>query len=164
MSAKTVKIKSIFIPLACASYVVSLFLPCYYHSMTFMGTSVDLLKGWECITNGIFSFDYIESDQNPFPLIAWLSNIPFYASIPLIIFSRGRRSMKVSFIFAATAMIMALGVAFHYEQGGNTIFPLYGSYVWLASYAFLVLASRLLFLEYKRAESPFDQSQQNPKI
>lgn len=127
--------KVVIVLFALFFYTAALLLPCYDYTHLDEGGN-----GYQCLIMGWFSFLFIADDYNPFPLIAWISNFPFFIGLLVYVFAKSKKSYRASYLFLLTALFMSLGSLIHYSRpnlGHADYYPEYGCFVWILSYAVL---------------------------
>ncbi|MBC7865592.1 MAG: hypothetical protein IAF38_21640 [Bacteroidia bacterium] len=129
--------KIIFISISVALYVIALFLPSYRDNINYYG--------WECIPNGIFTIEKL--DSNPFMFISWISNLPFYTGLIILLCSEKKKGFAVGRVFLMISFIMSLGVISRYY----CMLP--GSVFWIASQFILFFGAVVLKKEFSEEKT-----------
>jgi hypothetical protein len=140
--------KLVFISVSAILYIAALILPAYNYSER----TPNVLPGYECLTDGIFTLDFITHFSNPFLFISWLGNLPFFIGCIIFGLARKARGFKaaslVLFIALFIAMIMSFGSLIYYSHTKVFYSPNIGCFVWLFSILLMWSGAHLLKREF----------------
>ena len=136
-------LKLVFVGASLLLYVFALFLTSYDYG----GERQD---GLRCLVLGAFTGVFIRDDLNPFPLVSWLSNLPFAIGLIVLLFSSQHHGFRVAYKFLLVSSFMSAGALICYHMPNATDFsPAIGCFVWIMSQLILLTGAGVLKKNHK---------------